>query len=137
MKLDEIVNTMNRVAADIPHREEDGDRLIVFTGWKTDKTGQTMSDDHIRAAAERDFEPAEVGFVAQWVWYEFVTGERFYVNLPGMENGKFKDGETFYIGTERATLLTPKEEIARLVKAGREELERLASESKNRTSGRA
>lgn len=64
---------------------------IVFTGWKAS--------------------PSSPGSVAQILWWPDGSSNQgtpenvvcYYVNLPGMQVGRYKRGEMFDIGTHRVT----------------------------------
>jgi hypothetical protein len=77
-----------------------------WTGWKY---GGSLND----------------GFCAQLVWYKRDTSRvlyGYYVNMPGMQSGKFMPGACFDIGDQRVRQDTPLEELDAMIDLGWEQL---------------
>ena len=95
-----------------------------WTGWKYCGYAYPTSDGIRRW---------DDGFVSQLVWYklrEDRTSEcGYYVNLPGMQSGKFYPGGTFDIGDQRVTADTRPKEINQMIVRGWEQLVALVKEA--------
>ena len=93
-----------------------------FTGWKSSipRQGVTPEENERLAAGIRT--PEEIDLVGQWLYAVSKDGPFFYVNLPGMQAGRYQKGDEFYIGDERVYSNTPPEEIERLLKLGLKKL---------------
>jgi hypothetical protein len=96
-----------------------------WTGWKYGGW-DTYSIDH----PVRDWDE---GFCAQLVWYRYGDDpslERgwkkilygYYVNMPGMQCGRFVKGACFDIGDQRVRESTPPSEIDAMIEAGWKQL---------------
>ena len=93
--IDEL-NVKSSVIADALSQ---GDKLYRFTGWKAS-----------------DINPNE--FVAQWLDYHGDGDFYYYVNLPGMQHGRFTRGDLFDIGVQRVSLNMTWEHVHDLIEAG-------------------
>ena len=93
-----------------------------FTGWKSSipRQGVTWQENERLATGIKT--PEEIDLVGQWLYAVSVDGPFFYVNLPGMQAGRYQKGDEFYIGDERVYSNTPPEEIERLLKLGLKKL---------------
>ncbi len=132
MTIDEIQVVIDRMNMSVPEEYAEYYRLgqwtpwepntASFTGWKASIPRQGVTWEENERLASEVKSSSELGFVGQWLYVASKDGPFFYVNLPGMQAGRFQKGEELYIGDERVYSNTPPEEIERLLKLGLEKL---------------
>ena len=98
-----------------------------WTGWK-------YCGYDVMARKEDMVKDWDAGFVAQICWYKMrdagtSTAEYgYYVNLPGMQSGKFVPGGTFEIGYDTMRADTPSKDIDAMIETGWQKLIALVKE---------
>lgn len=87
-----------------------GLRRPFFTGFKSDVFLQNMADEVNQERLATAF-PGGINFVGQWLWYGSHGGPYYYVNVPGVQLGRYERGDAFDIGSQRFTINTHPAEI--------------------------
>jgi hypothetical protein len=60
----------------------------------------------------------DVGYVAQFLLTKAEGGPYYYVNIPGMQSGRFEKGDNFDIGTERIYPNIQQDELESILETG-------------------